>query len=143
MRSSANTERGTQYYVNIASIVVADRYDANGVSLGTGSANTLTHGTTTTVGGLMVRDMGRSLRVPVNTLSSTVAGTKYRVLRKVQLLDTTSMSTAAAGTNDGVSSVAGGTTGLLAGGTFWIELGGTKADGTASACLWARVNIPN
>jgi len=147
LRTKANTERGSAFFTNIVTIVVADRFDANGTALSGGSADTARHGTSTTVGGVLVRDMGKVLRVPVNTLSSTVAGTKYRVLRKVQLVDAASMSTAATvGANsntDGVSDLAGGTSGLLQGGCFYIQVGGTAADGSAYTSRWASVNLIN
>lgn len=145
LRTKANTERGSAFFTNIVTIVVADRFDANGTPLSGGSANTAAHGTSTTVGGVIVRDMGKVLRVPVNSLSSTVAGTKYRVLRKVQLVDTSAMSTAATvGSNsntDGVSATASATTGLLPGGTFYIDVGGTAADGSAYTARWASLNL--
>ena len=145
-RSTANTERGSQFFTNIVTIVVADRFDANGTALSGGTANTAAHGTSTTVGGVLVRDMGKVLRVPVNTLSSTVSGTKYRVLRKVQLVDTSAMSLASTvggnSNTDGVSATAGTTTGLLPGGTFYIDVGGTAADGTTYTARWANLTVP-
>ena len=145
LRVKASTERGTQFFTNIATIVVADRFDANGTALSGGSANTAAHGTSTTVGGVIVRDMGKVLRVPINSLSSTVAGTKYRVLRKVQLLDVGSMSLASTvggnSNTDGIATLDGATSGLLAGGTFYIQVGGTAADGSAYTSRWANLNL--
>jgi hypothetical protein len=145
LRVKANTERGTQFFTNIVAIVVADRFDANGTALG-GSANTAAHGTSTTVGGVIVRDMGKVLRVPINSLSSTVAGTKYRVLRKVQLLDVGSMSLASTvggnSNTDGIATLDGATSGLLAGGCFYIQVGGTAADGSAYTSRWTNLNLP-
>ena len=144
-RVKATTERGTQFFTNIVAIVVADRFDANGTALSGGSANTAAHGTSTTVGGVIVRDMGKVLRVPVNTLSSTVAGTKYRVLRKVQLVDVGSMSLASTvggnSNTDGIATLDAATSGLLAGGCFYIQVGGTAADGTAYTSRWANLNL--
>ena len=145
-RVKVSTERGTQFFTNIVAIVVADRFDANGTALSGGSANTAAHGTSTTVGGVIVRDMGKVLRVPVNTLSSTVAGTKYRVLRKVQLVDVGSMSLASTvggnSNTDGIATLDGATSGLLAGGTFYIQVGGTAADGSAYTSRWTSLNLP-
>ena len=147
LRVKAQTERATQFFTNIVTIVVADRFDANGTALSGGSANTAAHGTSTTVGGVLVRDMGKVLRVPVNSLSSTVAGTKYRVLRKVQLVDAASMSLASTvggnSNTDGVSSLDGATSGLLQGGCFYIQVGGTAADGTAYTSRWASLTVAN
>ena len=144
-RVKASTERGTQFFTNIVTIVVADRFDANGTALSGGAANTAAHGTSTTVGGVIVRDMGKVLRVPINSLSSTVSGTKYRVLRKVQLLDVGSMSLASTvggnSNTDGVATLDGATSGLLAGGCFYIQVGGTAADGTAYTSRWANLNL--
>ena len=146
LRVKASTERGTQFFTNIVAIVVADRFDANGTALSGGSANTAAHGTSTTVGGVIVRDMGKVLRVPVNSLSSTVAGTKYRVLRKVQLVDVGSMSLASTvggnSNTDGIATLDGATSGLLAGGTFYIQVGGTAADGSAYTSRWTSLNLP-
>ena len=144
-RVKATTERGTQFFTNIVAIVVADRFDANGTALSGGSANTAAHGTSTTVGGVIVRDMGKVLRVPINSLSSTVSGTKYRVLRKVQLLDVSSMSLASTvggnSNTDGIATLDAATSGLLAGGCFYIQVGGTAADGTAYTSRWANLNL--
>ena len=144
-RVKANTERGTAFFTNIVAIVVADRFDANGTALSGGSANTAAHGTSTTVGGVIVRDMGKVLRVPINSLSSTVSGTKYRVLRKVQLLDVSSMSLASTvggnSNTDGIATLDGATSGLLAGGTFYIQVGGTAADGSAYTSRWTNLNL--
>ena len=145
LRVKANTERGTAFFTNIVAIVVADRFDANGTALSGGSANTAAHGTSTTVGGVIVRDMGKVLRVPINSLSSTVSGTKYRVLRKVQLLDASSMSLASTvggnSNTDGIATLDAATSGLLAGGCFYIQVGGTAADGTAYTSRWANLNL--
>ena len=145
LRVKANTERGTAFFTNIVAIVVADRFDANGTALSGGSANTAAHGTSTTVGGVIVRDMGKVLRVPINSLSSTVSGTKYRVLRKVQLLDVSSMSLASTvggnSNTDGIATLDAATSGLLAGGCFYIQVGGTAADGTAYTSRWANLNL--
>lgn len=151
LRSVANTERGSQYYINTTTTVVGDRFNANGVAL---TAGTLNSGSGNercgigAVGTILVRDMGKTLRVPINTLSSTVAGTKYRVLRKVQLVDVTSETTAATNNGnsntDGVSDQTSAATGLLAGGCFYIEFGGLLADGsTTLAVKFARLRIPN
>ena len=145
LRVKASTERGTQFFTNIVAIVVADRFDANGTALSGGSANTAAHGTSTTVGGVIVRDMGKVLRVPINSLSSTVAGTKYRVLRKVQLVDVGSMSLASTvggnSNTDGIATLDAATSGLLAGGCFYIQVGGTAADGSAYTSRWANLNL--
>jgi hypothetical protein len=147
LRVKAQTERTTQLFTNLVTIATTDRFDANGTALSGGSANTPAHGTSTTVGGVLVRDMGKVLRVPINSLSSTVAGTRYRVLRKVQLLDRESMSlasTVGANSNtDGVSDLAGSASGLLQGGCFYIQVGGTAADGSAYTSRWASVTIAN
>jgi hypothetical protein len=147
LRVKAQTERATQFFTNIVAVVVADRFDANGTALTGGTADTPAHGTSATVGRLLVRDMGKVLRVPVNSLSSTVAGTKYRVLRKVQLLDRDSMSAASTVTGnsntDGVSDITNYLSGLLPGGTFYIQVGGTAADGSAYASRWASLTLPN
>jgi len=145
-RSVANTERGSQYYVNIATLgstTSADTYDATGAVI---SGGAVTDGMT--VGQCLVRDMGKTLRVPINTSVINTAGTtKYRVLRKVQLVSAASMdyaSTNSGNSNtDGVLNTAGSSNKLLAGGTFYIELSPTAVAGTALRVAWARTIIPN
>ena len=143
LRKVAITERAVQFFVNADTITYADCFDANGTALASGgTTNSLA------VGLCLVRDMGKTLRVPVNTLSSTVSGqTKYRVLRKVQFIDASSMdyaSTDSGNSNtDGVLNTAGSSNKLLAGGTFYIELSPTAVAGTALRVAWARTVIPN
>jgi len=143
LRTSANTERGTQFYVNADTITYSDCFDANGTALASGgTTNSLA------VGLCLVRDMGKTLRVPVNTLSSTVSGqTKYRVLRKVQFVDAASMdyaSTNSGNSNtDGVINSSGATNKLLAGGCFYIEISPARAAGTAVRMPWVRTSCPN
>jgi hypothetical protein len=146
LRVKANTERGTQFYVNNAAILAGDRFNASGVALAAGSGNDV-RSAIGAAGLIVVRDMGKTLLVPINSLSSTVAATKFRLLRKVQLIDTTSMSAAATvggnSNTDGVSDLGNAVTGLLPGGTFYIEFGGLLADGTtALAVKWSSLNIP-
>lgn len=146
MRVKANTERGIQFYVNSVAIAVGDRFNASGVALAAGSGNN-ERSAIGAAGLIVVRDMGKTLRVPINSLSSTVAATKFRLLRKVQLIDVVSMSAAATvggnSNTDGVSDLGNAVTGLLPGGTFYIELGGLLADGTtALAVKWSNLNVP-
>lgn len=150
LRTTANTERGTQYYVNIVALgstTTSDAFDATGARI-TGGAIT----DSAAAGAALVRDMGKTLRVPVSTgVTNTAGTTKYRVLRKVQLVHTASMdvaSTVGANSNtDGVINTAGSSHLLLAGGTFYIELGGNTVGGGVTVGLsgskWARVVIPN
>lgn len=146
-RSVANTERGTQFYVNTTTIATTDRFDANGTALG-GSDTTIACGTSATVGAILVRDMGKTLRVPVNTLTGngTASAVKYRILRKVQLVVVADMTTAATNSGnsntDGVSAASGATSGLLPGGCFYIELGGTTVSGAALAVKFASTTVP-
>ena len=145
LRVKANTERGTQFFTNTAAILVSDRFNASGVALAAGSGNDV-RSAIGAAGLIVVRDMGKTIRVPINSLSSTVAATKFRLLRKVQLIDVTSMSAAATvggnSNTDGVSDQTSAVTGLLAGGTFYIEFGGLLADGTTSlAVKWANLNL--
>jgi len=140
LRSVANTERGSQFYVNTDTITYADCFDANGTALASGGAtNSLA------VGLCLVRDMGKTLRLPTVTLSSTVAGTKYRLLRKVQFVDAASMDTllVSNGNQEGIISTTGATHKLLAGGTFYIEVSPTRAAGSAVRIPWARLTVPN
>jgi hypothetical protein len=140
LRTTANTERGSQFYINTDTITNADCFDVNGTALASGGAtNSLT------VGLCLLRDMGKTLRLPNNTLSSTVAGTKYRLLRKVQFVDVASMDTllVSNGNQEGVISTSGATHKLGPGGTFYIELSPARAAGSGVRIPWARVTAPN
>jgi hypothetical protein len=140
LRTVANTERGSQFYVNTDTITYADCFDANGTALASGGAtNSLA------VGLCLVRDMGKTLRLPNNTLSSTTSNTKYRLLRKVQFVDVSSMDllTVSNGNQEGVINTSGATHKLLAGGTFYIEISPARVAGTGVRMPWARVTVPN
>jgi hypothetical protein len=139
LRTTANTERGTQFYINTDTITYADCFDVNGTALASGGAtNSLG------VGLCLLRDMGKTLRLPNNTLSSTGANTKYRLLRKVQFVDLASMDllTVTNGNQEGVINTSGATHKLGAGGTFYIELSPARAAGTAVRIPWASIASP-
>ena len=152
LRSTANTERAVQGYVNIAALgtqagTTCDAFDATGARL------TTTLFDSAVVGSVLVRDMGKTVRVPqLGSVVNTAGTTKYRVLRKVQLVHSPSMDVASTNSGnsntDGVINTAGSSNLLLAGGTFYIELGGSTLGGGASVgslggAKWARVIIPN
>lgn len=150
LRMVANTERATQGYVNIlalGSTTSADTFDATGAVI---SGGAITDGAT--AGQVLVRDMGKTIRVPqLGSVVNTAGSTKYRLLRKVQLVHTASMDYAS--TNSGNSNTDGVYSGsskiLGTGAVFYIELGGNTVSGAVavsgglSGCKWARVSIPN
>ena len=147
MRMKANTERGTQFYINIlalGSTTSSDTFDATGARITSGA---VTDGAA--IGAVLVRDMGKTLRVPINTgVTNTAGTTKYRVLRKVQLVSAASMDVAS--TNGGNSNTDGVYSGsdnkLGTGAVFYIELGGNTVGGGVVVGLggarWASVNSP-
>jgi hypothetical protein len=150
LRTTANTERAVQGYINIVALgstTTADTFDATGAII-TGGAIT----DSAAAGAVLVRDMGKTVRVPqLGNVVNTSGTTKYRVLRKVQLVHAASMDVASTNNGnsntDGVINTAGSSNKLLAGGTFYIELGGNTVGGGVMVGLggskWARVAIPN
>ena len=80
LRTTANTERGSQYYVNTMTVVSAsgntsDFYNEAGTGITIGDGDGLT------VGLVLLRDMGKTVRLPVATGGGSFG---IRTLRKVQ-----------------------------------------------------------
>ena len=148
LRTTANTERGSQCYVNIVALgatTTSDTFDATGARITSGAITD-----SAAAGGALVRDMGKTLRVPISTgVTNTAGTTKYRVLRKVQLVHTGSMDFASTnGNNSNTDGVYSGSDNKLGtGAVFYIELGGNTVGGGVTVGLsgskWARVVIPN
>ena len=158
LRTRAETKRGSQYFVNILTIVTADVLDSTGAALtggasAGGSANTtlallgLPLTTTGTIGLVMVRDMGTQVTVPADYQSGS--GNVRRVLRKVQVVApnaATATTSANNNANDGVTGSTSGTATTAQGnvinpgyGCFYIEVGGISSTGSK----WVSLSIPN
>jgi hypothetical protein len=132
IRTTANINRGSQYFVNTVALTnttgtTSDFFGADGVGIaidageGVGSA-----------GLVLVRDMGKTIRLPANTGGSF----GLRTLRKVQRVRRADVST----TNDGVTSVAGSNPQY---GVCYIDLGinNTALNGT-HPIVWASLTLP-
>ena len=132
IRTTANINRGSQFFVNTVALTNttgtnSDFFGADGVGIaidageGVGSA-----------GLVLVRDMGKTIRLPANTGGSF----GLRTLRKVQRVTRSDVST----TNDGVISAAGASPQY---GIFYIDLGtNNTALGAVHAVRWASVYLP-
>ena len=133
LRTTANTERGAHYFVNtttcvnVASANGSDFYNASGTAISIDAGDGLL------VGAVLVRDMGKTVRLPVAT-----GGGSYgiRTLRKVQRVTQAAVTT----TNDGVIATAGASPQY---GTFYIEVGVNSDTNVYRATKWARLSVPN
>ena len=131
LRVKANTERGSQFFVNTTTVVSAsgntsDFYNEAGTGITIGDGDGLT------VGLVLVRDMGKTVRLPVAT-----GGGSYgiRTLRKVQRVTQAAVTT----TNDGVIATAAASPQY---GAFYIAVGVNDAASAVRAVKWASVNVP-
>ena len=132
LRTTANTERGSQYYVNTMTVVSAsgntsDFYNEAGTGITIGDGDGLT------VGLVLLRDMGKTVRLPVATGGGSFG---IRTLRKVQRVTQSAVTT----TNDGVINSAGASPQY---GAFYISLGVNDAASAVRAVKFARLTIPN
>ena len=130
MRVKANTERGSQFYVNnqtltSASGTTSDTLNEAGVGIAIDSGDGLL------IGAVVVRDMGKTVRLPVAT-----GGGSYgiRTLRKVQRITSAAVTT----TNDGVIAAAGSSPQY---GVFYIVVGVNDDDGFR-VVKWGSLNVP-
>jgi hypothetical protein len=86
-RSAANTEQGNRFFINVAAVTSAagsgNVYDATGAQValvGTAQLNA-------TAGGVLVRDMGKTVRIASQGATAHAASVSIAtVLRKVQLV---------------------------------------------------------
>lgn len=130
LRVKANTERGSQFYVNnqtltSASGTTSDTLNEAGVGIAIDTGDGLG------IGLVVVRDMGKTVRLPVAT-----GGGSYgiRTLRKVQRITSAAVTT----TNDGVIAAAGSSPQY---GVFYIVVGVNDDDGFRSL-KWSSLNVP-
>ena len=144
-RGLKNTEQGNAYFINITNVTRYQLRDENGLPYT--STNNYPKGVghgPWAAGELVLRDLGKTIRIPGNGNQTTAAGNNQRVLRKVQRLDVNAMTelpTNFVGLNEGV----GGDSGDGAAGfeTFYIELnagpGSTGGGEPGAPARWARL----
>ena len=130
LRVKANTERGSQFFVNnqtltSASGTTSDTLNEAGVGIAIDSGDGLL------IGAVVVRDMGKTVRLPVATGGGSYS---IRTLRKVQRVTQAAVTT----TNDGVIATAGASPQY---GVFYIVVGVNDDDGYRSL-KWSSVNVP-
>ena len=131
MRVKANTERGTQFFVNNQLLVnAADTTGDFLTEAGVGQLITAGDGALA-AGAFIVRDMGKSVRLPVAT-----GGGSYgiRTLRKVQRITSAAVTT----TNDGVIATASATPQY---GVFYIVVG-VNDDAGFRVVKWSSLSVP-
>jgi hypothetical protein len=131
MRVKANTERGSQFFVNNQLLVNAADTTSDFLNeAGTGLLITAGDGSLA-AGAFIVRDMGKTVRLPVAT-----GGGSYgiRTLRKVQRITSAAVTT----TNDGVIATAAATPQY---GVFYIVVGVNDDDGFRLV-KWSSLNVP-
>lgn len=140
-RSPQNTSQGDAYFVNITNLEASSHVlDACGNSVevaGVDYNNIYPPGT------LFLRDMGKTIRVPGQTLDTVWIG-HARTLRKVQLVGTNPthnfpVTNGFTNYNEGVSGIQDARTGSLPSGyaTFYIDL----ADRGEPAVRFARLSV--
>ena len=128
LRSKANTLRD-QFYINTATVVSSattpsDTYTVTG---GFQAISPVSGDDVLTIGAVLVRDMGKTVR-----LTATNGG--IRLLRKVQRVTNASLVT-----NDGVPGLAATTPQY---GVFYIELLNTMETGAVKTVKWASIASP-
>lgn len=147
---TANTTQGSSFFVNLLTITNGtDTFDS------TGAAATLTGlPNSFTIGGLVVRDLGKTVRVPAQSDGPNTTANQ-RILRKVQRVDANAatgqqdfpVTNGFTGFNEGVGGGADSGSGNLPSGfhTFYIDLGATATRGavnTGGVVKWARLSMP-
>ena len=131
MRVKANTERGTQFFVNNQLLVNAADTTSDFLNeAGTGLLITAGDGSLA-AGAFIVRDMGKTVRLPVATGGGSYS---IRTLRKVQRITSAAVTT----TNDGVIATAAATPQY---GVFYIVVGVNDDDGFR-VVKWSSLNVP-
>ena len=131
MRVKANTERGSQFFVNNQLLVNAADTTSDFLNeAGTGLLITAGDGSLA-AGAFIVRDMGKTVRLPVATGGGSYS---IRTLRKVQRITSAAVTT----TNDGVIATAAATPQY---GVFYIVVGVNDDDGFR-VVKWSSLNVP-
>jgi hypothetical protein len=140
-RSPQNTSQGDAYFVNISSLDPSSHVlDACGNSV---EVSGVDYRNLYPPGAFFLRDMGKTIRVPGQTIGATWTG-HARTLRKVQLVGTNPthnfpVTNGFTNYNEGVSGVQDARTGPLPTGyaTFYIDL----ADRGENAARFARLSV--
>jgi hypothetical protein len=121
-RTTSSVVQGNAFFINIATLVTSDLLKADGT---TATIAGRAGWQTGAAGTVVLRDMGKTVRIPGNGQSGTV----QRVLRKVQYVDNFAMSALTAGvpTNGFINyneGVGGGVAdaGLTGFQSFYIEI---------------------
>ena len=131
MRTTVSTGRNSQFYVNNQTLVNAADTTSDFLNeAGTGLLITAGDGSLA-AGAFIVRDMGKTVRLPVAT-----GGGSYgiRTLRKVQRITSAAVTT----TNDGVIATASATPQY---GVFYIVVG-VNDDDSFRVVKWSSLNVP-
>lgn len=134
----ANTPQGSKFFVNLQSVQVnVDTFDSTGALV----SPTGFPAAAQTIGQLVVRDMGKTVRVPGGSNGNN---TTQRILRKVQRIDSNASTDASwpvtngfVGFNAGVGGAADSGSGNNPTGfhTFYIDVGGA----TTGTVKWASL----
>ena len=130
MRTTVSTGRNSQYYVNNQLLVNAVGVTSDFLTeAGVGIAVDAGDGSLAT-GSFIVRDMGKTVRLPVATGGGSYA---IRTLRKVQRITSAAVTTS----NDGVIASVGASPQY---GVFYIVVGVNDDDGFR-VVKWASLNV--
>jgi len=130
VRATSSVRQGNGYFTNIATVATTDLLDATGAAATVGGPAGWQTGT---IGTVVLRDMGKTVRVPA---TSNGYGNYQRILRKVQRVDPSAQTSTAfpvtngfVGFNEGVGGSADAGSGNNPSGfeTFYIEIGATNA----------------
>lgn len=132
----ASVRQGSAFYINVATTAAGDAYDATGAAATLSSATT---GVAGAAGAVLVRDMGKTVRIAAQGATAHVASASVAlVLRKVQLVRGGPVDSNMGDANVPLSSFVGlneGVAGEAANGfeTFFIQL--------SPASKWARLSL--
>jgi hypothetical protein len=131
VRATSSVRQGNTYFTNIATVATTDLLDATGAT--TVVVNNAGAWQTGTIGTVVLRDLGKTVRVPA---TSNGSGNYQRILRKVQRVDVGAQTSTAfpvsngfVGFNEGVGGAADAGSGNNPSGfeTFYIQIGATTA----------------
>jgi len=141
IRATSNVAQGNAFFINVAALAATDLLTANGTAATfNGSANIVTAGGS--VGGVVLRDMGKTVRIP----ATNATGLYQRVLRKVQFVDPGALTPLVNGVpangfvnyNEGVGgALDSGLTGFQ---SFFIEISAVPS-GAVSVPKFARLSV--
>lgn len=141
-RGPKNTEQGNAYFINILATSSGDFRDSTGTTLNPlpqGIINATGGDGIFSAGGLMLRDLGKTIRIPGN--SSTSSGNYQRTLRLVQRVAPECQTAVNTGSfvnfNEGVGGKSAD--GINGYDTFYIELNGSSVP--SNGFKWARITV--